>query len=77
MERFMPGRYIPSEHMIMVWIMFGALLVAMILYFFAPVGKSEAFMAIMTTAIGFITGKFSNGYSRPRKPDQDKEEGNE
>jgi len=54
--------YIPSEHMIMVWIAAALLVLSGIAYFFSPQDKSEAFMAIMTVAMGFITGKFSNGF---------------
>jgi hypothetical protein len=59
---FSMKNYIPSEHMIMVWIAAALLVLSGIAYFFSPQDKSEAFMAIMTVAMGFITGKFSNGF---------------
>lgn len=46
----------------MVWIAAALLVLSGIAYFFSPQDKSEAFMAIMTVAMGFITGKFSNGF---------------
>jgi hypothetical protein len=58
--------YIPSEHMVMVWIASGILALAGIAYLFAPQNKSEAFLGIMTLAGGFIFGKFSNGYASKR-----------
>lgn len=64
--------YIPSEHMVMVWIASGILVLAGLAYLFSPQNKSEAFLGIMTLAGGFIFGKFSNGYQSKRsKESQD------
>jgi len=54
----------------MVWVATLLAVLAGIAYFFAPAGKSEAFMSFMTLAGGFIFGKFTNGYKR-RDKDQD------
>jgi len=55
---------IPSEHLVMIYIGFAILLLAGLAYLFAPANKSEAFLAIMTLASGFLFGKFTNGYNR-------------
>jgi len=58
------NKFIPTEHMIMIWVSAAVLVLSGVAYLFAPANKSEAFLAIMTLSSGFIFGKFTNGFSR-------------
>ncbi len=35
-----------------------------LLYFFAPEPRSDLFASLAATALGFVVGKFSNGYKK-------------
>lgn len=59
--------YIPSEHMVMIWIATGILMVTLALYAIVPPDRSELFKVVVTTILGFIVGKFSNGYRRSKE----------
>lgn len=44
-----------------------------VLYFFAPPDKAAFFSAATLMLVGFIVGKFSNGYPRAEGPESAKE----
>jgi hypothetical protein len=41
------------------------IVLAMVMYFFAPSGKTEMFAGVAASLVGFLTGKFSNGFGKP------------
>ena len=43
----------------------------LILYVFAPASKTEVIVGVMMSFVGFITGKFSNGYGKKAKEHED------
>lgn len=58
----------------MIWVATAILILAGVAYLFAPAGKTEAFLGIMTLSGGFIFGKFTNGYAgKSKKHSEEKE----
>ena len=53
---------IPTLDIVMMAVTTGVLVLAMILYVFAPESKAEQLVAMMTLAGGFLFGKFSNRF---------------
>jgi hypothetical protein len=67
-------KIVPTIHQQMIYIGCVIMMTSMILYFFAPTGKSEAFIAVMTTSMGFLFGKFTNGFAGKPKPVEGEQE---
>lgn len=61
-------------HALMIVIAASLCIVAMTFYYFAPPGKSEVYTVIITTIIGFLFGKFTNGFGSYASRGQDKGE---
>lgn len=55
---------VPALHVYMMNVGLVVMLAAMLAYFFAPADKAPAFGALMTTAMGFLVGKYSNNFKR-------------
>ena len=49
-------------HTTMIWVAAVLCLTSMTFYYFAPSGKAEAYTVITTTILGFLFGKFTNGF---------------
>lgn len=62
------GTPVPPLHLVLIYVCAGLLVLSGIAYFFAPADKSAAFLAVMTALVGFLTGKFSNGFGKPILP---------
>lgn len=68
------GTPVPPLHLVLIYVCAGILVLSGIAYYYAPAEKSAAFLAVMTALVGFLTGKFSNGFGKPFIPrdlDQD------
>lgn len=57
---------VPSIHLVMILATVAILILAMIMYCFRP--GDVMFVSIISTCMGVLFGKFSNGFSSPRKP---------
>ncbi len=56
----------PDKFHQMQYLMAGVLaVICMFAYLFAPVTKSETLASLLSILVGFIVGKFSNGFKRP------------
>ena len=64
------GTPVPPLHLVLIYVCSGILVLSGIAYYFAPADKSAAFLAVMTALVGFLTGKFSNGFGKPMIPPQ-------
>lgn len=49
-------------HKWMVWIAVGVLVFSLIMHHFSP--NDELYVLVATTALGFLFGKWTNGFSR-------------
>lgn len=58
-------------HTLMIVVAAVLCLASMTFYYFAPVGKAEAYTVITTTILGFLFGKFTNNFAvkAPAKPE--------
>lgn len=65
---------VPTIHQQMIYIGFACMVISMFMYYFAPADKAQAFIAVMTTAMGFLFGKFTNGFAGKAKPQEEESE---
>ncbi|MBM3496770.1 MAG: hypothetical protein FJX72_20980 [Armatimonadetes bacterium] len=56
----MPGRF----HLMQVYVAAGLAGLLAVLYVFAPGDKSDLLGGAVMTLIGFVVGKFTNGYAK-------------
>lgn len=64
------GTPVPPLHLVLIYVAGMLVILAGAAYFYAPAGKAETFAGIMLTLVGFLTGKFSNGFGKPMIPPQ-------
>lgn len=56
----MPGRF----HLMQVYVAAGLAALMAVLYVLAPGDKSDVLGGAVMTLLGFVVGKFTNGYAR-------------
>lgn len=62
------GTPVPPLHLVQIYVAGMLVIMAGAAYFYAPAGKAETFAGVMLTLVGFLTGKFSNGFGKPIPP---------
>ncbi len=66
----MPDKFHQQQYVIAA----GLMLAFGCLYCFAPERRAEGLLSLATAAAGFLFGKFSNGYNRHQRDEDDPEE---
>ena len=64
------GTPVPPLHLVLIYVCSALLVLAGVAYYFAPADKAIAYLGLMLTLVGFLTGKMSNGFGKPMVPPQ-------